>query len=71
MIISLLILGILGMLGSGYAIYRLIDTIWDAAVSQNIWLLAAGGILAYLFLGLLISAFAISVVAFLVGLCED
>jgi hypothetical protein len=62
------LLGLLICIGSGYAVYWMASLIFGGALSQDWLMVIAGGILAYLFMGVLCVVFVIGLVIFAVGL---
>lgn len=56
LIVSLIVASI-----TGYGLWWLANTIWLGAVQQNAWMMLAGGILIWLFGGLLFAGFFLSV----------
>jgi len=56
---------------SGYGIYRLVDMIISGVSSQNWLMVIAGGILIYLFIGLLVLGVIAGGVIILLSLAED
>jgi hypothetical protein len=58
-----LIVSLLLTAGSGYSLYWLISTIWAGVLTQNAWMILGGGILVWIFGGLLLTCFAIGLIA--------
>jgi hypothetical protein len=59
--------GLLLCAGTGYGIYWLGSLIFGGALAGNWLMVIAGGILAYLFIGLLVAGFIIGIVIILAG----
>ena len=48
--------------GSGYGLYWLISKIWTGVLTHNAWLILGGGILVWVFGGLLVTCFVIGLI---------
>jgi hypothetical protein len=56
--------------GSGYGLYWLISTIWAGVLTQNAWLILGGGILAWIFGGLLLTVYAVGLIVSIALIAE-
>jgi len=65
-----IVLGFILVIGCGYAIYYIIQLILAGAFQENLYLLVAGGALAYLFIFALISGVILGIYLIISELTE-